>query len=227
MLSKKRFVTLLPKICDNQGIWESLVSQQKEFRLASLKVAPEAFSSKYERESQFERSVWESRLKNPMAFTFVAIATEDTSPSTAELRLSEVVRLPWAGMLVLVAVMDEATTGAPSHTPSECFRPHDKLDTPHLEFQLNAMFVQPAARGLGLGKALIEAAIAYGQAVSEDKGSLSTRFTVLVGSENLAAINLYRKAGFKATGEEVGGRIDTVPVSLEDTDTTLMEMWVD
>ena len=59
------------------------------------------------------------------------------------------------------------------------------------------MYVTPACRGSGAGKALLAAAIAHAQA---QPGLLSLQLTVTQGND--AAIGLYRAAGFETFGTE-------------------------
>jgi ribosomal protein S18 acetylase RimI-like enzyme len=59
------------------------------------------------------------------------------------------------------------------------------------------MYVSPACRGCGAGKALLEAAIRYAEARA---GTRVLTLTVTQGNE--AAIGLYRAAGFEAFGTE-------------------------
>jgi ribosomal protein S18 acetylase RimI-like enzyme len=59
------------------------------------------------------------------------------------------------------------------------------------------LYVQPAARGLGAGRALMDAAIGCAQARG---GVLRLNLTVTEG--NAPAIGLYRRAGFETFGRE-------------------------
>ncbi len=59
------------------------------------------------------------------------------------------------------------------------------------------MYVSPSARGVGAGKALIEAAVKH---VQEREGILLLRLTVTEGNE--PAFNLYRSARFEVFGTE-------------------------
>ena len=59
------------------------------------------------------------------------------------------------------------------------------------------MYVRPACRGTGAGKALLAAAIAHAQA---QPGLLVVQLTVTQGNES--AINLYKAAGFEVFGTE-------------------------
>jgi len=60
---------------DDEAI-RKYVDRYKEFRLLSLKVAPEAFGSTLERELAFTDETWHSRLANPQAVTFLALQGE-------------------------------------------------------------------------------------------------------------------------------------------------------
>lgn len=57
---------------DDESI-HTFVERYKEFRLLSLKVAPEAFGSTLERERAFTDETWYDRLANPKAVTFLAL----------------------------------------------------------------------------------------------------------------------------------------------------------
>lgn len=60
---------------------------------------------------------------------------------------------------------------------------------------LVGMFVDPAARGRGAGAALVEAVSAWARA----RGA--ARLTLWVTDVNAAALALYRRSGFRPTGE--------------------------
>jgi ribosomal protein S18 acetylase RimI-like enzyme len=61
--------------------------------------------------------------------------------------------------------------------------------------ELVSMWVRPAARGLGVGEALVEAAAAW--AKTRDFGPLS----LWVTESNAPAVRLYERLGFTPTGE--------------------------
>lgn len=54
---------------------------------------------------------------------------------------------------------------------------------------LEALFIDPDRRGQGIGKALVQAALAAHPALTTD-----------VNEQNLAAVGFYRRIGFEATG---------------------------
>ena len=65
---------------------------------------------------------------------------------------------------------------------------------------VGGMWVEPAARGQGAGRTLLEAAIAWGRSRDLD------RLELWVTEGNVAATRLYERAGFSDTG-----RRDTLP----------------
>ncbi|OCL01624.1 hypothetical protein AOQ84DRAFT_357789 [Glonium stellatum] len=224
MTSARSIVSLLPKTCADKDAWNKIISQHKEFRLQSLIIAPHAYSSSYECESRFEWNVWENRLKNPDASTFVAFDSK-VAQSAEELKQHKLLEQSWSGMLVLVGPSERAMTSDYSTSISTERKQHDYVCNTFFDFRLNAMFIISEARRSGLGMALIEAAIAHGKTTSEDRGITSTRFTAFVNRENHAAICLYQKAGFKVITEkeDTGVGVDRYA---RGKPTTLMEMWI-
>lgn len=63
------------------------------------------------------------------------------------------------------------------------------------QLQIFAMWVDPDARSLGLGRALLDAAFLWGKV----RGARSARLAVTIGND--AGEHLYAKAGFEPTGE--------------------------
>jgi GNAT superfamily N-acetyltransferase len=61
---------------------------------------------------------------------------------------------------------------------------------------LVGMFVEPAARGRGVGRTLVEAVADWARSVG------ATRLHLWVTSTNDAALGLYRRAGFAPTGKK-------------------------
>ncbi|MBP0459494.1 GNAT family N-acetyltransferase [Streptomyces montanisoli] len=64
-----------------------------------------------------------------------------------------------------------------------------------VELQLDAMWVDPAWRGHGVGEALVDAVLA----LARDQGAECVSLTVVDGNDH--ARRLYERAGFRATGE--------------------------
>jgi GNAT superfamily N-acetyltransferase len=69
------------------------------------------------------------------------------------------------------------------------------LDPDEPDPTLVAMFVDPAARGQGIGGALVEAVSVWARA----RGA--ARLTLWVTDTNAAALALYRRCGFRPTGK--------------------------
>jgi GNAT superfamily N-acetyltransferase len=82
------------------------------------------------------------------------------------------------------------------------------VEDPHgPQVALVGMFVEPAARGRGVGAALVEAVTAWA------RGRGAARLFLAVTSTNDAAIRLYYHCGFRPTGREK--RLDHTPSLLE------------
>lgn len=77
------------------------------------------------------------------------------------------------------------------------------LDTVTFVMSLGGMWVEPEARGRGVGRALVDAGLAWGLA----RGAAASRLAVSIG--NAAAEHLYRSAGFTPTGETEALREDS------------------
>jgi GNAT superfamily N-acetyltransferase len=67
-------------------------------------------------------------------------------------------------------------------------------DPAEAQFELVGMYVEPAARGQGVGAALVEAVTAWA------RGRGAAELYLRVTSTNHAAIALYHRCGFRATG---------------------------
>lgn len=180
-------VATLPKRYLEKSVWDHLVDRQKQFRLFSLNSAPEAFSSTYERELQFAWDVWESRLTNPQATTFVAIPSTD--PDHLDVR--QVLHHEWLGQLVLVRMPQEDREGL-SANAAPWTALQDEL--PHYHF--SGMFIMPAACGQGVAQKLIEHAIA-------SSTTTDARYTVVVWAKNKSARRAFEKCGFEVVREEM------------------------
>ncbi|MBR0825946.1 GNAT family N-acetyltransferase [Bradyrhizobium manausense] len=77
------------------------------------------------------------------------------------------------------------------------FRRQDGTKIAH-KAVLWGMYVQPTARGAGVGKSLVEAVVAHAAPCVE-------QLQLTVVSENASALRLYESAGFVAYGREVQG----------------------
>jgi ribosomal protein S18 acetylase RimI-like enzyme len=177
----------------------------RAFRLKSLQLSPDAFGSTFEKESQFSDDVWKGRLRNPKATIFVALPLD--LPSL------------WKcyGTAVVLEV-DSRTQRAASINPyaSATNKQGDVLanlkvvtdllqTSPRGIYQINAMFVDPAMRGLGIGAGLLQNALHYIAGETHRRGLLSSRVDIFVFKHNFQAKGLYLKCGFQVVGEQVLG----------------------
>lgn len=220
-------VVALPQLPDSPEADEraiALAYKFREIRLQSLKVAPEAFASSYEVESQRGIDQTLQRLSNPKAIIFVAIRSPSTAsrdgsgdgvhgllnsdwvgfigllgPETEEAWSAvSAQRDPWARTAATTdAALGTTTTTAPVSAEHEGIASAVKT----LHYHIGGVFVSPAARHHGLGKALIDAALARASAMARSTQA-SMRCSILVMPENAAALKLYEKAGFVVVGEE-------------------------
>ncbi|KAF2199409.1 hypothetical protein GQ43DRAFT_117561 [Delitschia confertaspora ATCC 74209] len=183
-------IILLPKDHDNPNSWEKLMLRYKDFRLHALDTSPEAYSPSSSRENAFTQSDWDTRLRNPQSFTFVALKDKGSkSPLTTE--AESVGEELWIGMIVLVILTDTENGGSNEFSS----KPRS------LDCELAGLFVEPSARRLGIAKALIEAAILYGRRVAYEKG-IPSLFKLTTRTSNVAALNLYTDMGFVAEASD-------------------------
>jgi ribosomal protein S18 acetylase RimI-like enzyme len=224
-------VVELPRSYDEQAtakLAPIFAEKSKTLRLHSLQTNPEAFSSTYAREIAFPPEQWLDRLKNPVARTFMAVDLRETgadesstlpqtsaSDEPAELLETAAIR-PWIGSTVLIGpkifagALPTASTSPwtlfhlshakqPLSAPEETEAPHTKV------YMINAVYVLPSGRGLGVGKALVGAAVAVAEQDAQKadaEGESEVAVLVFVEKDNVAATELYRACGFVDMGEE-------------------------
>jgi len=181
---------------DDEGV-RTFVERYKEFRLLSLKVAPEAFGSTLERELAFTDETWYSRLANPQAVTFLALQRDRVVGS-----LTTVGPLPF--------IPDESPAYSDPWQSLDGQLPDD-LKQSH--WRVNGMFTLPEVRRQGVAKALMEKVIDFGSAEASRTGR-EFAASIVVDADNPAAKTLYERSGYVALREE--------PVSLGNTRTVLL-----
>ncbi|EFW23162.1 hypothetical protein D8B26_006676 [Coccidioides posadasii str. Silveira] len=184
----------------------------RKARLAALQADPSAFSSSYERESQFDDAAWARRLQNPLAQTFVALAKNRTSPTEGceDDHIDDDLKLlsdhPWVGMVVLLGPRALAADGSESASPWKVFSsmgPSSTLDMSSLvsgeaAYFAASMFVLPEARKQGIGRRLVVKSV---ETVGKDAmnfGARKVNISLLVSANNAPAISLYQSCGFEA-----------------------------
>lgn len=210
-----------------------LVERFRELRLRSLQKAPDAFASKYEDEVKKGHDHTLNRLSNPKAIHFVAVKDSefrDASANESE-DIQTVLDGEWLGFIVLLGPQDDddPANRYPKRDPFQRMTAAAREDaflsaeaqfdaSSVLHFHLNGMFIDPAARGSGLGLALINAALEQAKAEAA-KFNAGMRTTICVYDHNVAARKLYEKAGFKIIEKRPslsrGPEIITVDMELE------------
>ncbi|KAF2842120.1 hypothetical protein M501DRAFT_998365 [Patellaria atrata CBS 101060] len=200
-------IIALPKYFTEQNQWDKLVGLYKEFRLLSLQDSPRFFSSSYAKEIAFQKEVWEERLRNPLAVTFVAISAPPGLDGTLDSSdLEQLLSRDWLGNILLLGPIDdtgEKVSGAKS--PWESLNSQKSETggaTTNLHYHINATFVVPSARGIKLGKALLEAALSLGDNTGIATGK-NVRFSLVVDDDNPYARKVYRDAGFEDVQKEM------------------------
>ncbi|KAF5675864.1 gnat family protein [Fusarium circinatum] len=185
----------LPKSLPDPNQWDKLVGQYKEFRLLSLQLSPESFSSNYAREAAFTRDIWEARLSNPAASSIIIVS--DPNPGTTD-AISLILNQPWLASLVLYGPL-EAKTAAKTWEDLQKFEPgstyfgpiEDEIESAYV---LNAIYVHPSQRRKGLANKLIE--YAKDVVVRHNEGK-KVMLVLLVNFNSVAAMKCYEKSGFE------------------------------
>ena len=192
-------IYLLPKSHPDAAVWAEVNQRYRDLRLQSLQISPESFSSTYAREIEFTGSQWEARLKNPIAFSLVAVR-----PTIPKTNVEDLIGGVWVGNVVLLGPFDEQPA----------------VDQNHPKFDINALFVMPEERRHGLGKGLVQAAIDHGKVLGRETGAKEVIFQLLVLPSNTDVVNWYKGLGFglagSGSGSEGGGMVTLeLRVSLE------------
>ncbi|KAG9235639.1 acyl-CoA N-acyltransferase [Amylocarpus encephaloides] len=163
----------------------TVMERYKAFRLLALQTAPEMFGSTYERELAFTDDAWYDRLASPMATSLLAIQEDRTIGS-----ITMVGPLPFAPEQASPTSNPWGALGKKSSDPQD-----------YAHFRVNGMFTLPEVRGQGAAKALMQRSIK--QAILDAK-ELGREYvgSIVVDSDNPAAVGLYKKFGYETIGEE-------------------------
>ncbi|CEL09806.1 hypothetical protein ASPCAL12935 [Aspergillus calidoustus] len=206
-----------------------LVARYKALRLHGLTTDPDAFSSTLARETAFTDEVWESRIRNPLNTSFIAIRKEPGNSEHENAARSDIAELStreWVGQVTLLGPVVDSTpsgdvAGGKTDKPWEAFNAIDFQQAadavPRIRrgsrvvYVLVGMYVRPEVRGAGYGRMLVERAM---EAVKEScaRGAWDAVVLAMVSRGNNGAKRLYERAGFVARDEplDVGGHEEWV-----------------
>lgn len=201
---------------------KALCQRFRKARLSALQADPAAFSSSYERESQFDDEAWTQRLQNPVAKSFVALAINsnvslekskdyqaNNNENVAESdHIDNVLELlcdnDWVGMIILLGPKALAADSSESPAPWKIFLAMGSsatLDTSSLigreaAYFATSMFVLPEARKKGIGRRLIAASFEAARNEAAAIGASEVNVCLIAEANNTPAIQLYRSCGF-------------------------------
>jgi ribosomal protein S18 acetylase RimI-like enzyme len=190
----------------------ALAHKFREFRLLALKTAPGAFASSYDDEAKRNLDQTFERLRHAKATRFVALASEASTPDTAQIHeadVGELLNRDWLGSIVLIGPeRGLGTVSAKADPLSQIANKTYSAETAYemrnndvMRFHLNGMFVSPSARRCGMGVRLIEAALGTARSISREK-RCGSHCTIIVDEWNDAAIKLYERVGFEVVAKE-------------------------
>ncbi|EFR01568.1 acetyltransferase [Nannizzia gypsea CBS 118893] len=192
-----------------------LCNRYRSGRLRALKIYPEAFISKYERESGFTEEQWAQRLMNPMSRTFIALRVDhDTdTPVTGAGDIEKLKNHEWVGMVVLLGpkVFDSSMKYVWDPFLSMAWmQPDDEGVFEGAEATTFAvsMFVLPEVTRRGVGNMLLSNMMDFAKQDSMRKSVTKLHVGLIVESDNEAAVRLYKRCGFALV--DAGSDLDGV-----------------
>ncbi|KAF8625946.1 hypothetical protein AX17_006672 [Amanita inopinata Kibby_2008] len=169
------------------------IRNHKRLRLTSLKLDPEAFSSSYEREVNFDDSIWRQRLGNTDRLYIVA-RVQASNPN----RFSDNADTgdeTWVGS-VMVASLDMLKSLNYPVLQSI-------LDKGSSMYFILGLWIHPQHRKKGQARRLLQAGLDWARTYA--KGGTGGQRGKVLGVEvkegNLAAISLYTSLGFQRMAE--------------------------
>ncbi|KKZ64460.1 hypothetical protein EMCG_09554 [[Emmonsia] crescens] len=203
-MAPERRVICVPQNLPSSSSLAQLCQNYKTARLRALKEDPQAFSSTYDRESQFDDATWAERLQNPLSKTFVAIHTEEAD-GTETSDMEQLTRNKWLGMIVLFGPRALPADGSECNTPWKPFLPPANLtEAPdpasiagsEAAYVAFSMFVLVEARRQGLGRKLVGASVEAARVEAISMRASRANIGLWVEANNQSAQRLYEACGF-------------------------------
>ncbi len=119
-----------------------------------------------------------------------SLSPEDAEAEAAEGRSEERFRRALAERTILVAEAEDGLVGYAELGDVEI----PEVDTDPLDGELHRLYVETALQGKGIGRAMLDAALAHPRLAS------APRVFLQVWDENKRAVRLYESAGFRRVG---------------------------
>ena len=226
-------IVILPKLRSEPESEPKLLKLAEKFqdlRLNALRNAADAFASKYETESQDGIARAIHRLTSPKAVQFVAIKkTHNTDKTTDDGdELERILSSEWVGLNVLLGPEEGTELSVPSAnldpfprmtaaaaSPQLSALIHRPVEGDELHYHINGMYVDSSARGAGLGRKLMDAALDRAKAEAAS-AKTKLRVSLSVFTHNVAAKKLYEASGFNVLKvEKSRSREEFVAVHME------------
>lgn len=175
-------VDVLPQPAPDHDTLLEYSSRLKTLRLRSLKEEVKSFVARYESEVKEPDEFWLNRLRDDRAIHLLLVREDPPGGNTALLQKE------WVGFVVVLAPdMKEKSEGRSTLQ----------------EWYMAALYIEPEARGLGLGKKLVQATFDYIKTTSNREEGESVCYQTNVVHGNDKALELYQKLGFRIVDSDV------------------------
>jgi ribosomal protein S18 acetylase RimI-like enzyme len=188
MSTSPEFIYRVHRLPSESHLLAFLAGKYASLRLNALTLASSAFASNFELESTFSASYWISRLSSPNVQCFIAVAYSPNTPLSQQ----TIDRGDFVGTATLLGPFPKVLYELPLSGG-----PKTGNDFEELKWQISSVYANPAHRGRGIGKMLVEGPYEY--AVQQAEGR-KTRVRAIVHPDNVTAKGLYLKLGFVDAG---------------------------
>ncbi|KAK3623586.1 hypothetical protein LTR22_024314 [Elasticomyces elasticus] len=216
-------IVRLPRVTDeNDSFTIDLATKHRDLRLHALRTEPTSFASSYQEENQWGLDRTIAKLNNAQTVHWVAIRTVENTVESGPDDSTLLLSAQWVGFIALLGPVPSDTQGSGMISAktdplvqmqisgmSSGFTRVDKPITEHpdtasggLEFHIGAVFTHQSARQVGIGRALVDAALREAESQTRRAGAPAFECTIHVDKGNASATRLYEKAGFTVVREE-------------------------
>ncbi|KEF56209.1 uncharacterized protein A1O9_07790, partial [Exophiala aquamarina CBS 119918] len=163
----------LPKVDPKEATFREYSQRLRALRLKSLQADPGSWISAYESEVNQPPEFWWNRLKETRAIHHVLVK-DDSEKVPCDIH-SKLLAGEWLGFVVMIIPSAEDKT---------------------LEYEMSALYIDAQARGLGLGKRMVQKVIDTVRQHDAKVGEGSPFCVANVRHGNDSALSLYQHLGF-------------------------------